>query len=150
MEDIAKSKVHTKGLSITIARGLMLCALTVNLSGCVGSMDLFGEDKVDRSIATSAVASHKSDETLSDEMTVRNAVTSADVERLAGQPIPWANTTTGSAGVITAIREDSQSGPVCRQFATTRHSYQGIAKFQGTACLDGKDNWQLLSFQEAK
>lgn len=112
-------------------------------------MDLFGGDSVDKSISTSTINGPKSNEALSDEMTVRNAVTSADVAKLSGSPIPWANASTGSAGVINSIQEEAKSGHVCRLFNTTRHSYQGIANFEGTACLTGNGNWQLLSFQEA-
>ncbi len=62
-------------------------------------------------------------------------------------PLPWANASTGSAGVIDTIVENNDAGQVCRQFRTTRHSYVGIAKFYGKTCLVGGGNWQLLSFQ---
>lgn len=81
-------------------------------------------------------------------MTVRNAVTSADVTRIAGNPIPWANASTGSAGVITTVEDMTDNGTHCRQFRTTRHSFMGIGKFMGRTCMESDGNWQLLSFQE--
>jgi hypothetical protein len=113
-----------------------------------GGFDFLSDSKVDRSVATGTVPQMPpSTDTLSDEMTVRNAVTSADVEKIGAQPLPWANASTGSAGVIETIVENNESGQVCRQFRTTRHSYAGIAKFLGKTCLVGGGNWQLLSFQ---
>ena len=129
--------------------GFVMVLTVSGLSGCMGSMDLFGESKVDRSIATSTVSGQKNAEAVSDEITVSNAVSSADVSKLAGKPLPWANASTGSAGVISAIEEQTAgSGNVCRQFQTSRHSYRGISNFRGQACLNGDGRWQLTQFQE--
>lgn len=145
---IAKSTRHKKDLTAKAGATTLTILATLALSGCMG-MDMFGGD-VDRSIATSTVANQKSPETVSDEMTVSNAVTSADVTKLAGKPLPWANASTGSAGVITAIAEQTGGSNVCRTFQTTRHSYRGIANFSGQTCLRDDGRWQLLSFQEAQ
>lgn len=150
MEVIAKTHRHTKGLRHQAGAFLVLGITVLSLSGCVaGGMDYLSEAKVDRSVATGTVPQETpSTDTLSDEMTVRNAVTSADIRKLEGQPLPWANASTGSAGVIETIVENNEGGQVCRQFRTTRHSYVGIAKFYGKTCLVGGANWQLLSFQQ--
>ena len=39
---------------------------------------------------------------VSDETTIRNAVSSADPEQAKGQPLAWANADTGSRGAISA------------------------------------------------
>ncbi|WP_244509836.1 MULTISPECIES: RT0821/Lpp0805 family surface protein [Rhizobium] len=121
------------------------------LGGCVGGgMDYLSSAKVDRSVSTGTVPTAPvTTDSISDETTVRNAVTSADLQKLNGQTIPWANASTGSAGVIDTIVESNGSGVVCRQFRTTRHSYEGIASFSGRTCLVGQGIWQLLSFQQA-
>nr|WP_316652903.1 RT0821/Lpp0805 family surface protein [uncultured Gellertiella sp.] len=130
---------------------LLLACITISLSGCASEgLDLFGSVKPDRTLATSTVpgAPPKTTEAISDEVTVKNAVTSADVARIGSNPIPWANASTGSAGVITTVQEDTASGAHCRQFRTTRNSYMGIASFMGRTCMQTNGNWQLLSFQE--
>ena len=103
---IAKSNTRTKSFLSSVvdvsAAGLMLVMLT----SCV-SLDLFGGDKVDKSLSTASVPNQQSGPTLTDDATIRNAVTSADIAKLADSPLPWANAATGSAGVVTAIREDS-------------------------------------------
>ena len=151
MEVIAKSDRHTKGL---LRRSADLCVVgtaVLSLSACVSSgLDLFSSSKVDRSVATGTVPQPApTSDSISDEMTVGNAVTSADIQRLEGRPLPWANASTGSAGVIDTIVESNASGVVCRQFRTSRHSYQGVANFSGRTCLVGLGEWQLLSFQQA-
>ena len=86
-------------------------------------------------------------ERLTDEITVRNAVSSADLARAGGSPIPWANSASGSAGVINAIAENHDAaGRTCRDFVTTKHSYQGIASFTGRTCLGNSGEWLLLAF----
>ncbi len=149
MELIAKTGLHTKGLPLRCGVFCVIGVSMLALSGCVaGGLDLFSSAKVDRSVATGTVPQPApTSDSLSDEMTVRNAVTSADIQRIEGQPLPWANASTGSAGVIDTIVENNDSGVICRQFRTTRHSYVGIAKFYGKTCLVDGGNWQLLSFQ---
>ncbi len=150
MEVIAKSTIHTKG---KLTKSVVLMAVSIallSLTGCVsGGIDFLSSAKVDRSVATGTIPqSPVTTDTVSDETTVRNAVTSADLTKLNGQPLPWANASTGSAGVIDTIVENSDAGHICRQFRTTRHSYEGIANFYGKTCLIDAGNWQLLSFQQ--
>ncbi|CCM74677.1 RT0821/Lpp0805 family surface protein [Rhizobium mesoamericanum] len=149
MEVIAKSDRHTKGPLRRSAAFCIVGTAVLSLSGCISSgLDLFSSSKVDRSVATGTVPQPApTSDSISDEMTVGNAVTSADIQRLEGRPLPWANASTGSAGIIDTIVENTDSGQVCRQFRTTRHSYVGIAKFYGKTCLVGGGNWQLMSFQ---
>ncbi len=151
MEVIAKSTVHTKRKLAKDATMALALASLFALGGCVGGgMDYLSSAKVDRSVSTGTVpAAPVTTDSISDEATVRNAVTSADLHKLNGQSIPWANASTGSAGVIDTIVESNGSGVVCRQFRTTRHSYEGIANFSGRTCLVGLGEWQLLSFQQA-
>lgn len=114
------------------------------LSGCM-TFDLF-DSRTDSTVTTSSVAPQKSAEAVSDEATVRNAVTSADLSRLGAASLPWANASTGSAGVVTSVSENRVNGAVCRSFVTTRHAYDGIANFTGDACLGANGEWKLIRF----
>ncbi|WP_156378557.1 MULTISPECIES: RT0821/Lpp0805 family surface protein [unclassified Rhizobium] len=126
---------------------IFVIAATLPLGGCFGSsMDLFGADSVDSSISTSTVSKKGNPSSHSDELTVQSAVSSVDLEKTDGKPLPWANATTGSAGVVTAIQEEKGQGFICRNFSTTRHSYEGIAYFSGKTCTSGSGNWELMSF----
>jgi hypothetical protein len=146
LQDIAKWIEDTKVLS-PLTGIAALCLIASTLSGCVGAgLDLAGSTDVDRTVATGSVPLVRNDEDNSDAITVRNAVSSADVTKVAGNPIPWANSTSGSAGVISSIAEEQVNGTTCRRFTTTRHSYQGIAKFDGNTCLLGNGEWYLTSF----
>lgn len=126
---------------------ITIIAATLPLSGCFGSsMDLFGSDSVDSSISTSTVSKKGNPASHSDELTVQSAVSSVDLDKTDGKPLPWANASTGSAGVVTAIQEEKGQGFICRNFSTTRHSYEGIAYFSGKTCTSGTGNWELMSF----
>lgn len=147
LKDIAKSVERTKGWCMRRSSILLIITATLPLSGCFGSsMDLFGSDTVDSSISTSTIAKKGNGTSHSDELTVQSAVSSADLSKTEGKPLPWANATTGSAGVVTAIQEEKGDGVICRNFSTTRHSYEGIAYFSGKTCTAGSGSWQLMSF----
>jgi len=141
---IAKSRPETKPY---LARCLAILAVIVGgvlLSGCMSGLDLFSGSKVD-TVRTGSVANNA--ERLTDEITVRNAVSSADLARTGASPIPWANSASGSAGVINSIAESrDNAGRPCRDFVTTRHSYQGIANYSGRTCLGNGGEWLLLAF----
>ncbi|MDH6266584.1 hypothetical protein M2360_001980 [Rhizobium sp. SG_E_25_P2] len=125
--------------------------LPVCLSGCFGGGMMPSLDSADRSLTTNSVAPKSSapTEKESDEITVRNAVSSVDLTKMGAASIPWANANTGSAGVISAITEEADGGFACRTFTTTRHSYRGISNFSGKACLVDEGEWRLVNFKEA-
>ncbi|MGF0537015.1 RT0821/Lpp0805 family surface protein [Agrobacterium sp. ES01] len=149
MEHIAKSKTVTKDIAARMRRLTTILILGLPLTGCMGaSLDFFGGDKVDRTISTNTISSGKPATTNSDEATIRNAVSSADLEKLDSSPLPWANASSGSAGVVSSIQEDQNDGLLCRSFSTTRHSYAGIANFNGKTCLLGDGSWHLLAFDK--
>ncbi len=127
----------------------MLAGLFV-LCGCgAGGFSLEQAD-VDKSIVTSSVASPAvpDDATLAaDQATIRNAVSSADVETLAGKELPWANAETGSRGTILKLAEDKMTGRLCRRFTTTRESFDGVTLFSGEACMVGTGTWRIENFR---
>lgn len=144
----AKTINHTRYKRSIFARAGLVLLVSTGLSGCTtGALDLFGSSpKVDRTLSTATVPNaNRTTESVSDEKTVLNAVSSADLMKLGGAPLPWANTSTGSAGVVSEIHEVSLDDQVCRQFQTTRHSFEGISRFRGSACLVGSE-WNMLSF----
>ena len=146
MDVIAKSWPETKPYWMRCIAVVAVTASAALLSGCMSGLDLFADSKVDSTIRTSTVANGNV-ERLSDEVTVRNAVSSADLARSAGSPIPWANSASGSAGVINTIAENrDDAGRTCRDFVTTKHSYQGIANYSGRTCLGNSGEWLLLAF----
>ncbi|WP_411033158.1 RT0821/Lpp0805 family surface protein [Shinella sp. BYT-45] len=146
MKVITKTRPETKPYW-TRWRGLAAAMMSgVVLSGCMSGLDLFSDSNVDKTVRTSTVPNGGT-ERLSDEITVRNAVSSADLARTGGSPIPWANSASGSAGVISSIAENrDNAGRTCRDFVTTKHSYQGIASFTGRTCMGNSGEWLLLAF----
>ncbi len=144
MKDIAKKASDTRAIKRDALRKLVIVTMSLPfLAGCVS--DDLGLTP-DTSIKTATTPGTQ--KSISDEMTVRNAVSSADLAKLEGSALPWANSSTGSAGVVEQISEISQNGTVCRDFVTTSHSYEGISKFRGRACLLPNGEWQMVSFDK--
>ncbi|MBP2235404.1 hypothetical protein J2Z31_001896 [Sinorhizobium kostiense] len=147
MQDIAKWIDCKKGFSSAWLRPAAVCLTMLVLQGCMGAgLGVFGTSSVDRSVATGTVPVAKTSDGLSDAVAVRNAVSTADISQGGTSAIPWANTASGSAGVISSIEEDHASGVLCRRFTTTRHSFEGIAKFDGRTCRLDNGEWYLTSF----
>ncbi|WP_197435200.1 RT0821/Lpp0805 family surface protein [Nitratireductor arenosus] len=130
---------------------LVLLPLVVALGGCVSSGFGLGDDGPDRTIVTSAVAPSPAaavdTETRSDEATIRNAVTSANLETLAGGALSWANAETGSRGEVATIVEFERDGVRCRRFRVSRESFQGVALFTGETCLTPGAGWWTRAFE---
>jgi surface antigen len=128
---------------------LLLCASTL-LSACGSGGFSLEKAEVDRTFYTSNVSAPRTSveaERLSDEATIRNAVTSADIETIAGAPLPWANAETGARGQVTAIVETRGKGTLCRAFSATRESFDGIGMFKGEACMVASGAWRMQSFE---
>jgi hypothetical protein len=130
-------------LSAAVLLGF-LCA------GCAGGG--FSLDKVEKdpSIITGATPPDAvmpvDGDQMSDEATIRNAVTSADIDLLKGAPIPWANDDTGSRGAISSLVEESRAGKLCRRFTTSRERFDGVALYSGQACKVAPGAWRMEKF----
>jgi surface antigen len=139
----------------------LACALALAapllLSAC-GSSNILAKAEVDNSLITGSVspvsqasapsrATRASPQVASDEATIRNAVSSADLKVLDGKGISWANPSTGSSGEISAVTEYRQDESLCRRFTTSRQSFDGVALYHGNACLDSTGAWQMMNFQ---
>jgi hypothetical protein len=127
-----------------------LVALALPLAGCGAGGFSLEKAEVDRSILTSSTpastAPADSDRN-SDQTTIGNAVSSADIEQLGGQAVPWANDGTGSRGSITELTELTDNGQTCRRFKTSRESFDGVGMFQGELCLAGAGGWHMQDFK---
>ena len=131
-----------------VLRVSLLCLSILPVSACAtGGFDL-SKAEVDRTIVTGGAqpSTGSVPEQLSDETTIRNAVSSADLEQLNGEPLAWANADTGSRGAITALAEERQDGMLCRRFTTSRESFDGVSLFQGKACLAPAGSWRMREF----
>lgn len=124
-------------------------ALSALLAGCAGGMDL-RDAAVDETIKTGSTGAtgQNPDPLVSDRMTIRDAVSSADPEAFGATGLAWANDRTGSRGTVTALVEVTRKGLPCRQFVTSRESFDGVKRYTGEVCRVGGDLWQVSSFRE--
>jgi hypothetical protein len=127
--------------------GALLAALA--LSACAAGMDIVGLG-TDKTLQTGSIGrpgpGPGPSEIGSDQMTIRNAVTSANLAVLGGQPLAWANADTGSQGTILEVSESVADGTRCRRFLASRQSYEGVALYHGEACLGNGGIWAMREF----
>ena len=128
----------------------MLLIAALPLAACAsGSVDMSKAD-VDQSSLTGALpgSDQASDAVrVSDEATIRNAVSSADPEQAKLQALAWANADTGSRGAISSMLEKKENGVICREFTASRESFDGVALYSGDACQGDRGNWFMRSFK---
>ena len=137
--------------------GLRICARAIALSGAIlvtacASRGVDIEAAVDDTITTAAIPVDPvvaSDPLkVSDETTIRNAVSSADLDAVPDTGISWANTDSGSRGAITALAEYKRKGQLCRSFEASRESYDGVNLYAGETCRTTDGAWRMLKFEE--
>ena len=120
------------------------------MGGCATGGFGLGDTGPDRTIVTGDIggAGGVADDTgqFSDEMTIRNAVSSADIEVLKGAPIPWANAETGARGAISSLVEERGADKLCRRFVTSRERFDGVALFKGETCMVAPGAWAMRDF----
>lgn len=128
---------------------LTVVLATAVLSGCASAIQ---KAETDPTILTSSVGTSARPvdrESASDEVTIRNAVSSAYLEEIAAGRIPWVNLDTGSRGEITRVTEYEERGSRCRRFSATVESFRGVGLYSGDACLAPGGNWFMRSFVPA-
>lgn len=127
-----------------------LLTLALPLAACGAGGFSLQKAEVDRSIITSSAPSSPAapaGDQDSDQTTIGNAVSSADIKELGGQAVPWANAGTGSRGAITELVELKDGGLTCRRFSATRESFDGVALYKGELCLAGAGGWRMQEFK---
>lgn len=138
----ARSARRCLGIAVALAAAVLL-------SACASAS--LTDAAVDDTLTTAALppeAEKPIDTTRrSDETTIRNAVSSADLDAAAGSGLSWANADTGSRGAVTQISEAKRQGRVCRSFRASRESFDGVAMYSGETCL-AVDGWKLVRFDE--
>jgi hypothetical protein len=139
-----------EGVRHLFVKAPLLLVAVLPLAACAsGGVDLSKAD-VDQSSLTGALPSSGAtpDATrVSDEATIRNAVSSADPEQAKAQPLAWANADTGSRGAISSMLEKKENGVICRAFTASRESFDGVALYSGDACQGDRGNWFMRSFK---
>jgi surface antigen len=129
----------------------LLAAAMLPLCACASGGFSLEKAEVDKTILTGDISERGAPiadpERLSDEVTIRNAVSSADIEELAGAPLPWANAGTGSRGAITALAEHKEDGALCRRFTTSRESFDGVGLYRGEICMAAPGAWRMETFK---
>ena len=124
--------------------------IALPLAACGAGGFSLEKAEVDRSILTSSTSvpsAPVSSDRDSDQTTIGNAVSSADIEQLGGQAVPWANAGTGSRGSITGLAELKDNGQTCRRFKASRESFDGVAMFEGELCLSSAGGWRMQDFK---
>lgn len=132
---------------------LAVLAGLVLLGGCAAGGFSLEKASVDPSLITGTVPAQAEaaadPERRSDEATIRNAVSSADLETLGSAPVQWANAVTGSRGAINNLVEHRQNGALCRKFTASRESFDGVGLYTGEVCMAAPGAWRMLAFQPA-
>lgn len=127
---------------------LMWGLATLPMTGCMSSgFGLGGKAGIDEQLVTGSIPVYPMLQ--SDDDVLTTAVSEANPKRGSLQTIPWSNIATGTTGTISYVRERRSVTEICREFVTSKHSYDGIAQFHGKICRTrmGK-TWTLDSIEE--
>jgi hypothetical protein len=127
-----------------------IAMVSISLAGCGAGGFSLEKAEVDRSLVTSNVpasAAGSDADMTADQAAIKNAVSSADLEKASAQPLAWANPATGSRGVVSKMAEQKDKGQLCRDFSGSRESFDGVTMFSGRTCLVGSGLWFMDNFK---
>jgi hypothetical protein len=127
---------------------LLLMVLPVCLAACA-SGNVLKKAETDRSIITGSIPKTAPQADVTDQETIRNAVTSVDPKQLGPDGLAWMNPATGASGQITGLTEFQENGRLCRRFSTSLTRFDGISLYSGEACFGGPGGWQLRALAAA-
>lgn len=128
-------------------RGCLALTLSASLtlSGCMSAgSSAVSALSIDPQTTSAILPLSAESEILSDETVIRDMVGGLSPEELSA-PLPWSNTLTGSAGVISSFTTLTDGAKTCRLFQTTRHSFDGVALFDGRTCQRSDGGWDLVN-----
>ena len=136
-------------MSRIFQRILVIYFAALALSSC-GTMGGLSKVDNDPALVTGSVPGNRDINTaeVSDANTIRNAISAVDLSKASSVPFGWANRETGSAGTFSKVAETSKDGTVCRDFETSRESYEGVALFHGAACIGADGQWFMQEFAQ--
>ena len=147
--DLTEANNREKGR--TLRRALLALALPacLGLSACMGGgSSAVSALSIDKTTTASIVPLSAEGEIMSDESVIRDLVGELSLEELAVSQ-PWSNSLTGSAGVISNFETVADGTRACRMFETTRHSFDGVALFNGQVCRRPDGGWDLVKLDRA-
>ena len=151
VQDESVSNRVRQGIGRPVLAALLAC--TALVAGCGGGGFGLRKAEADPTILTGALPAAGAEvadaQTISDQATIRNAISSANIEDLEGQPIAWANVETSSRGAIYSVKERRDSGVLCRSFTASRESFEGISLYSGEACAAGDGGWWMRYFDKS-
>lgn len=128
-----------------LGSSVLLCCL-IALQSCVVVNPKPALKAVDTSVVTGSlpanVLSPVNNGALADQKIIRDQVVAAAL----GGRVEWANSQTGSRGVITSIAESRDNGHACRSFQTTREAFDGIMMYSGKTCEISDGIWAMHTF----
>lgn len=131
-----------------IYQHICLATLVILTFSACGSSGGLSKLDVDDTIQTGSLPekTEQNPTQTSDASIIRNAVSAVDLSSRTGAPLNWANQETGSRGTITEIRESKGDGILCRDFKTSRESFEGVALYTGSTCLNAEKQWFVRNF----
>ncbi|MDF1608583.1 RT0821/Lpp0805 family surface protein [Hoeflea sp. YIM 152468] len=145
--EIDLTEVDNEEKAGPVVRGLLALAVSASLalSGCMSAgTSAVSALSVDPLTTAAITPLSAESEIMSDETVIRDLVGGLNRDDLSA-PQPWSNTLTGSAGVISHFTTLTDGARTCRLFQTTRHSFDGVALFDGRTCQRPDGGWDLVN-----
>lgn len=129
-----------------------MLALALAAAGCTSrspSLESMGFDQIKTGSISGGKAVAPDAERVSDETTIRNAVSSANLDEVSGGRLAWANSQTGSRGEIFGVMQYMDETRLCRRFRVSRESFEGVSLFRGEVCMSMAGEWWVRAFEAA-
>lgn len=130
-----------------------ICPLSIALplQGCVVVSPKTAQHKADNTIITGSVDIGSVNNGLAASQIALNGDEQAIRQKITTDPnaatLNWTNEATGSSGTMSILNSFVENGVPCRNFKTTRESFNGIMVYEGKACQQQDTSWDVLNIK---
>lgn len=148
MPGATQAPVGGRDLALHFFGRATLVSLISLVAGCtIAALDP-GQPEIDRSLVTHSIPAVMPEDlsvpAISGTSAIRAKLAAAMDGDGAALPLAWDDPDSGTRGMVTRIAAGRRDA--CRDFITTRESFDGVSLYRGELCSDDAVGWQIRAF----
>lgn len=148
MPGATQAPVGGRALALRFFGRATLVSLFSLAAGCTTGVLDPGQPEIDRSLVTHSIPTAAPEGLSVPAIPGTSAVQAKLAAAMDGGgaalPLAWEDPDSGTRGMVTRVAAGKRDA--CRDFVTTRESFDGVSLYGGELCSDDAAGWQIRAF----